>query len=188
MWSLLFEFNMNNKFLITLLLASLTLLSCSRVEPVNKVEAYEIKFGDVTTRVNNVDEINEFSVWSAIYNETTTSGTLPLLENEIIAEVNSTAHSSNTSDDIKQLTLAQKPKSAIEYGYNKNKRDADGNVILNGETGWYLPAIDEAEEIMMSQYTAEGKTYYSYARFSDFQDGYKHRTKDKARVRCVRKM
>ena len=90
--------------------------------------------------------------------------------NEIIAEVNSTAHSSNTGDDIKQLTLAQKPKSAIEYCYNKNKRDANGNVVLNNETGWYLPAIDEAEEIMMSQYTAEGKTYYSYARFSDFQD------------------
>ena len=75
-------FGMNPKFLITLLLASLTLLSCNRVEPVNKVESYEIKFGNLATRVNSVDEINEFSVWSAIYNETTTSGTLPLLENE----------------------------------------------------------------------------------------------------------
>ena len=91
---------------------------------------------------------------------------------EIIAEVNSTAHSSNTSDDIKVLTLAQEAKSAIEYCYNKNKRDANGNVVLNGDTGWYLPAIDEAEEIMMSQYIHDGTSHYSYARFEDFQNKY----------------
>lgn len=90
--------------------------------------------------------------------------------NDIIAEVNSTEHSSNASDDIKQLTLAQEPKSAIEYCYNKNKRDANGNVVLNNKTGWYLPAIDETEEIMMSRYN-DGNAY-SYARFEDFQDKY----------------
>lgn len=89
--------------------------------------------------------------------------------NDIIAEVNSTKHSSNTSDDIKQLTLAQEPKSAIEYCYNKNKRDANGNVVLNNNTGWYLPAIDETEGIMMSTY---GDNQMSYARFKDFQNKY----------------
>ena len=90
--------------------------------------------------------------------------------NEIITEVNSTSHSSVTSDDIKVLALNQEPKSAIEYCYNKNKRDANGSVVMNNDMGWYLPAIDEIEEIVMSQYTSEGENYYSYARFHDFQD------------------
>lgn len=86
---------------------------------------------------------------------------------DIIEEVNSKAHSSNENDDIKQLTLAQVPKSAIEYCYNRNKRNSDGNVV---SADWYLPAIDEIEEIVMSTYeTAENTTAYSYARFKDFQ-------------------
>ena len=82
---------------------------------------------------------------------------------EIIDEVNSTEHSSDLSDDIKVLTLAQDPKSAVEYCYNKNKRNAKGEVA---EMVWYLPAIDEIEEIVMSQYDGN----YSYIRFEDFRD------------------
>lgn len=65
------------------------------------------------------------------------------------------------------LALNKNPDSAIEYCYNKNKRDKNGNVY---EMNWYLPAIDEVEDIMMSKYDNNSK--YAYARFSDFQNKY----------------
>lgn len=37
------------------------------------------------------------------------------------------------------------PASAVEYCFNKNKRDTEGNVQ---KIHWYLPAIDETEEIL----------------------------------------
>ena len=82
---------------------------------------------------------------------------------------------SGKEDDMSMLTLSEKPASAIEYCYNKNKRDASGNVVMKTNEGWYLPAIDEIEEIVMSQYestNSAGQTnsYYSYARFVDFQE------------------
>lgn len=44
------------------------------------------------------------------------------------------------------LTLSGDAQSAVEYCYNKNKRNANGIV----ETiHWYLPAIDETEEILV---------------------------------------
>lgn len=77
----------------------------------------------------------------------------------------------NTEYKIGTLTLEQEPKSAIEYCYNRNKRDENGNVDLSNNKGWYLPAIDEIEEIVMSQYTDENNTkQYSYGKFTDFQD------------------
>lgn len=69
--------------------------------------------------------------------------------------------------DIGTLALNQNPDSAIEYCYNKNKRDKNGNV---SEMNWYLPAIDEIEDIMMSKY--DNKSKYTYARFLDFQGKY----------------
>lgn len=65
------------------------------------------------------------------------------------------------------LALNKNPDSAIEYCYNKNKRDKNGNVY---EMNWYLPAIDEVEDIMMSKYDNNSK--YAYARFLDFQNKY----------------
>lgn len=65
------------------------------------------------------------------------------------------------------LLLSQDATSAAEYCYNKNKRDKDGNVVLVDDKGWYLPAIDEMEEIVMSTY-ANG-TSFSYSRFTDFR-------------------
>ena len=61
------------------------------------------------------------------------------------------------------ITLATNPDSAIEYCYNKNKRNADGSVT---NIEWYLPAIDEIEEVMMSKY---GNNENTYSRFLDFQ-------------------
>ena len=75
---------------------------------------------------------------------------------------------------INVLALDQKPQSAIEYCYNRNKRDVNGNVVMGTNSGWYLPAIDEIEEIVMSTYESTDTsgntgTYQSYARFEDFR-------------------
>lgn len=97
--------------------------------------------------------------------------------NEIIAQVNGTVRNQSAANkdtdpnnDITILPLNKQPKSAIEYCYNKNKRLANGNVVSNHN--WYLPAIDEMEDIVMSTYTSEGTTYNTYARFIDFQNKY----------------
>ena len=51
------------------------------------------------------------------------------------------------------------PLSAIEYCYNKNKRNSQGKV---DKIEWYLPAIDEIEEI----------TIGAYREFNVFQNKY----------------
>jgi hypothetical protein len=60
------------------------------------------------------------------------------------------------------ITLAESPNSAIEYCYNRNKRNADGTVA---NVVWYLPAIDQIENIMMGAYTDflvfQDKPYWS---------------------------
>ena len=51
-------------------------------------------------------------------------------------------------------------KSAIAYCYNKNRRDADGNICTFNSDGtlnstnlkWYLPSIDEMEDIARGAY------------------------------------
>lgn len=101
---------------------------------------------------------------------------------EIITTVNGgqkdsdgNAYDNNPDNNIDILTLGQNPKSAIEYCYNKNKRNADGHVIWQNTNGtynqtqynWYMPSINEIEDIMMSSY---GQGLYTYARFIDFQN------------------
>lgn len=61
--------------------------------------------------------------------------------------------------DISVLDMATKPNSAVEYCYNRNKRNADGSVA---SVNWYLPAIDEIEEICKG----------GYSTFIDFQGQY----------------
>lgn len=72
----------------------------------------------------------------------------------------------NTSDNIllNQLPLNEiDPKSVIAYCYNKNKRDADGNVVTRNSDGslnisnmrWYAPSIKELEEIISTAYDLE---------------------------------
>ena len=48
--------------------------------------------------------------------------------------------------DDNVLTLSGNAKSAVEYCYNKNKRNDKGEVEV---IKWYLPAIDETEEILV---------------------------------------
>ena len=77
----------------------------------------------------------------------------------------------NGENKIDVLALNEEPKSAIEYCYNKNKRNAEGHVA---NLNWYLPAIDEIEDIVMSDYKGEDNstTYKTYGRFQEFQDKY----------------
>lgn len=102
--------------------------------------------------------------------------------NEIIQEINGASGNDKDKDnDIDVLALNEEPKSAIEYCYNKNKRNAEGHVVWQNSNGnyntenlnWYLPAIDEIEDIVMSEYEAEdGSTYKTYGRFLEFQEKY----------------
>ena len=96
--------------------------------------------------------------------------------NEIMQDVNGdTGYDNDDTNDIDVLTLSQKPKSAVEYCFNKNKRDSEGRVVWQNadntyntsQLNWYLPAIDEIEDIVMSKYENDSK--YTYARFIDFQ-------------------
>lgn len=91
--------------------------------------------------------------------------------NEIIETVNGVqkdsngnAYDSDSSNNIEVLQLDAQPKSAIEYCYNKNKRNNVG-IVENVE--WYLPAVDEIEDIVMSKY---GNNLNTYTRFLEFQD------------------
>ena len=58
---------------------------------------------------------------------------------------------------VKILTMADQAEGAVEYCYNRNKRNADGSVSA---VEWYLPSTDEMEEI------AEA----GYGRFEEFQE------------------
>ena len=82
---------------------------------------------------------------------------------EIIKTVNGTGGlDTDESNNIDILNLSQNPESAIEYCYNRNKRDASGKVV---NVDWYLPSIDEIENIMMGAYTTfivfQDKFYWS---------------------------
>ena len=85
---------------------------------------------------------------------------------DIVAETNESPV--DARHQIAALTLSQEPKSAVEYCYNKNKRNEHG-IVEDEDLVWYLPAIDEIEEIVKSQY---GDGSYSYVRFDDFRAKY----------------
>ena len=89
---------------------------------------------------------------------------------QIISDINTKVdegRKTNYPGYINTLTLGEEPKSAIEYCYNKNKRNINGEVV---DVQWYLPAIDEMEDIVMSTYTSEGSTHNTYSRFLEFQE------------------
>lgn len=85
-------------------------------------------------------------------------------------DANGNAYDTDPDNNIDVLQLDGRPNSAIEYCYNKNKRNKNGQVAWTGNTSnlkWYLPAVDEIEEIVMSEYGNGQKTY---ARFLEFQN------------------
>ena len=80
---------------------------------------------------------------------------------EIIALLKTDEYKNDVKAKLERISLGENPESAIAYCYNRNKRDEDGNVIISNDRGWYLPAIDEIEEIVKAEYA-------SY--FKEFQD------------------
>ncbi len=51
------------------------------------------------------------------------------------------------------MTLNDKPRSAAEYCYNKNKRNDSGAVQgMSRSSGWFLPGISQLESILTSYY------------------------------------
>lgn len=103
---------------------------------------------------------------------------------EIISTINGVGGiDDDSTNDITTLHLGNNPKSAIEYCYNKNKRNADGLVAWyeNGVNNvdnlvWYLPAIDEIENIMMGAYSSfiEFQDKYYWSSQPAFYRGYGH--------------
>lgn len=65
---------------------------------------------------------------------------------------------------IGPLATNETPRSAIEYCVNKNKRNADGTISTSG-IHWFMPAIDQIEEITMGGYSDfevfQNKYYWS---------------------------
>ena len=57
---------------------------------------------------------------------------------------------------IEKLNLTQAPSSAFAYCYHKNKRNTEGEVV---EQKWFLPAIDEIEEIALGAYDEFDKVF-----------------------------
>ena len=98
-----------------------------------------------------------------------------VFNNEIIQVVNGYGeYDKDDSNNIDVLQLDEQPESAVEYCYNKNKRNRDGQVAWAGNfdnLNWYLPAIDEMEDIVMSKYGVNS-TLNTYARFIEFQNEY----------------
>ena len=69
---------------------------------------------------------------------------------EIINDINNNSRNTNTNYTIGALALDKKPRCAIEYCYNRNKRNANGLVE---NVNWYMPSIDELEDIMKTAYS-----------------------------------
>ena len=64
----------------------------------------------------------------------------------------------NSNSGVTYRTMAEPAQSAVEYCYNRNKRNSDGTVDVQ----WFLPSADELEEIIIA----------GYSRFEEFQDKY----------------
>ena len=60
---------------------------------------------------------------------------------------------------VKNLTLAEQASGAVEYCYNRNKRNTNGSVA---SVDWYLPSADELEDFIVA----------AYSDFKEFQDKY----------------
>lgn len=72
----------------------------------------------------------------------------------IIDYLNNSTRPGYPNDKIGPLSLDSKPQSAIEYCYNKNKRSNDGTITTDmNNMKWYMPSIDELEDIISSAYT-----------------------------------
>ena len=64
----------------------------------------------------------------------------------------------NSNAAVEYLTLGEQADGAVEYCYNRNKRNSDGTVDVK----WYLPSADELEDFIVA----------AYSDFKEFQDNY----------------
>ena len=64
----------------------------------------------------------------------------------------------NANSGVTYRTMGEQAQSAVEYCYNRNKRNRDGTVDVQ----WYLPAADELEDFIVAAYSS----------FKEFQDNY----------------
>lgn len=85
------------------------------------------------------------------------------------------AHKSEVSSSIGNLELTDNPSSAIEYCIHKNKRNPSGGIMINRDENnrkytsddvhWFLPSIDQIEEIVVAGYqdfeVFQNKFYWS---------------------------
>ena len=83
--------------------------------------------------------------------------------NEEIIEYLFKAYGNYAITHLNGVRLVDDPESAIAYCYNKNKRNSDGEVV---SANWYLPAIDEIEDIALGAYDEfdavfQGNLYWS---------------------------
>lgn len=60
---------------------------------------------------------------------------------------------------VKVLTMAEQASGAVEYCYNRNKRNSNGTIA---EVVWYLPSADELEDFIVPAYNS----------YEEFQDNY----------------
>ena len=65
----------------------------------------------------------------------------------------------NSNGGVKKLTMDQQPSGAVEYCYNRNKRNSDGSIA---KVEWYLPSADELEDFIVP----------AYSTFEEFQNNY----------------
>lgn len=65
----------------------------------------------------------------------------------------------NSNGEVAILTMEEQAKGAVEYCYNRNKRNSNGTVA---KVEWYLPSADELEDFIVAAYD-----YYE-----EFQDKY----------------
>ena len=64
-----------------------------------------------------------------------------------------------SNNGVSNLTMDQQASGAVEYCYNRNKRNSDGSIT---KILWYLPSADELEDFIVPAYSS----------FKEFQDNY----------------
>ena len=64
-----------------------------------------------------------------------------------------------SNNGVSNLTMDQQASGAVEYCYNRNKRNSDGSIT---KIQWYLPSADELEDFIVPAYSS----------FKEFQDNY----------------
>ena len=78
--------------------------------------------------------------------------------NEEIVSYLRTNYQSNSDAKLDKIFLTEKPESAIAYCFNKNKRNSSGVVETQK---WFLPSIDEIEDIAVGAYDEFNKVFQS---------------------------